>query len=318
MKKTLVALSVLAASASATAGFEIYNQDGVSVNLGGDIEVVYVKSTTKDSKAEQQIQDADVALDVRYAVNDSIQVGGFWQINDVGVDNDGDNAGDAYVAVYSDSFGSIKVGRTCSALDDAGIGSDYQFGLTTFFEDSEVYCADEIVRYDVDKGNFYGTFAVVQDVNGNESLAPSSTYFDGALGYRVADFDFVGFYGQGDVLDGADKVEQTTWSVQAKYNGIENLGLAVAYYDMIGKPLVGEKSDTDTIAFAATYTIEKTTLAAGYSTSGNNDAAVADEDYWYVNAGYSVAPNTTLYAEVGGTDKKDTDTGYAVGVKAFF
>jgi predicted porin len=321
MKKTLVALSVLAA-ASAQAGFEIYNQDGVTVQMGGDIEVVYVKDTKKGSDAEQQIQDADLDFDVRYAVNDSVQIGGFWQFTDVG-----QSEGDAYVAVYHDTFGSLKFGRTCTALDDAGIGSDYQFGLTTFFNDSEAYCTDEIVRYDIDTGNFYGTLALAQDESGNALIKDSSTYVDGKLGYRVADFDFSAFYGVGTIdqkkvdgkaVDLASEQEESLWSVQAKFNGVENLSLAVAYYDMTTDVKDGGKSSTDTIAVAATYSIEKVTFATGYSVSDSDVAGVEDFDAWYLNAGYSVAPNTTLYGEVGGNNEDNTDTAYAVGVKAFF
>ncbi|MFM2589541.1 porin [Vibrio sp. TBV020] len=314
MKKTLVALSVLAASASATAGFEIYNQDGVTVQMGGDIEVVYVKDTAKNSDFAQDIQDADLDFDVRYAVSDSTQVGAFWQFTDVGT-----SEGDAYVAVYNDSLGSLKVGRLCTALDDAGIGSDYQFGLTTFFEDSEVYCQDEIARYDYDNGSFYGTLAIAQDYNNDIALKNSDTYVDGAIGYRVADFDFTGFYGNGTIIESGVEADETLWSVQARYNGVENLGLAIAYYDFT-KDITNVSKDfeANTIALAATYTLDKVTFAAGYAMSDDNVDATKDQDDWYVNAGYGIAPNTTLYAEVGGTNEDNTDTGYAVGVKAFF
>ncbi|MCG9648733.1 porin [Vibrio brasiliensis] len=334
MKKTLVALSVLAA-ASAQAGFEIYNQDGVTVNMGGDIEVRYVKAVTKDANPAQQIHDADLDFDVRYAVSDSLQVGGFWQFTDVG-----QTEGDAYVALYGDSFGSVKVGRLCTNLDDAGIGSDYVLGITSFFEDAELYCTDEVVRWDMDKGNFYASAALAQDMNGNNSdLQDSSTFVDAKAGYRVADFDFTAFYGQGST---SSAIEATLWSAQVRYNGIENLALAAAYYDLSGKPKAGgSKTDTDTIALAATYTIDKVVLAAGYSMSDANSAIYSgtdtdgntvnqkDEDAWYVNAGYTIAPNTTIYAEVGSNDGytetatnsgvyTKNETGYAVGVKAFF
>jgi predicted porin len=318
MKKTLVALSVLAA-ASAQAGIELYNQDGVTVALGGDVEVVYVKDKAKGSEAEQQIQDADISLDVRYAINDALQFGGFWQINDVGVDKDAANDGDAYVAFYSDDYGSIKFGRTCANLDDAGIGSDFQFGLSTFFGgDDSHFCADETIRYDLDKGAFYGGFALVQDKNGDEGLNDDSTYFDGKLGYRVADFDFTAFYGAGEVGEGAAAHDEKLWSAQARYNGVENLELAAAYYNI-------DDSDVsiDTIGLAATYTIEKVVFAGGYSTS-KSDASGSDSfNAWYVNAGYKLAPNTTAYAEVGGDNGENdqgesNETGVAVGIKAYF
>lgn len=69
MKKTLVALAVLMAASSANAAIEVYNQDGVSVNLKGDIEVVYRNDVTGSSQMQQRIEDADFGFDIRYMVN---------------------------------------------------------------------------------------------------------------------------------------------------------------------------------------------------------------------------------------------------------
>ncbi|EHN70659.1 porin [Aliivibrio fischeri] len=315
MKKTLVALSVLAAG-SAQAGIELYNQNDVTVNMGGDIEVVYKQGKAEDAELTQEIQDADVSFDVRYAINDELQFGGFWQINDVAMDKDGENAGDVYVALYSDTVGSFKVGRLCTVLDDAGIGSDYQFGITTFFQGEDMYCADEVIRWDIDKENFYAAAAIAQDKNGNTGLNNDSTYFDGKIGYRVADFDFTALVGLGEVggdLPTSTKHDETLWSAQVRYNGIDNLGLAAAYYSMDN-----DTDTTNTMALAATYQLDLLALAAGYSLSSHDDDAIDDLNTWYVNAGYTVAPNTTAYVEVGGDDADKTQTGFAIGVKAAF
>ncbi|MDD9157494.1 porin [Aliivibrio sp. S4TY2] len=311
MKKTLVALSVLAASAGSAQAFEIYSQDGVTVDMGGDIEVVYKQGTSDGDEFQQEIQDADVKFDVRYAINDSLQFGGFFELQDTGT-----NEGDAYVALYSDTIGSIKVGRTCTVLDDAGIGSDYQFGIKTFFDGEDMYCVDEAVRWDIDKENFYAAAAIAQDKNGNTGLNNDSTYFDGKVGYRVADFDFTALVGLGEVggdVVGSTKHDETLWSVQAAYNGVENLGLAAAYYSMDNESVV-----TSTIALAATYQLDVVALAAGFSNSSFDVSGEDDFSTWYVNAGYPIAPNTTAYAEVGGDNADNNQTGFAIGVKAAF
>ncbi|KHT40417.1 membrane protein [Vibrio sinaloensis] len=324
MKKTLVALSVLMAATSAQA-IELYNQDGATVNMGGDIEVRYKKDKADGSEFKQEIDDSDLNFDIRYAVNDSLSVGGYWEINDLST-KDG-KGGDAYVSFISADYGTVKVGKTCTQLDDSGIGSDFAFGISSFINDSEVFCSDEIVRYDLDKGNFYGGFALAQDKNGNTNLNDDSTYFDGKIGYRVADFDFTGFYGSGEVdkTVGATttKVDEKAWSLQAKFSGVENLELAAAFYN-----LDVEGETVDTIAVAATYALETVELAAGFSNSKVKDAD--DFNAWYVNAAYPLAPNTKVYAEVGGdngetnvgTDAapefKDTEVGMVVGIKASF
>lgn len=312
MKKTLLALSVLAAG-SAQAGIELYNQDGVTVNMGGDIEVVYLQTTEKDNDFQQEIQDADLNFDVRYAINDDLQFGGYWEFTDVGT-----SEGDAYVALYSQSVGSIKVGRTCTVLDDAGIGSDYQFGITTFFSGADMYCSDEVIRWDIDKGDFYASAAMAQDKNNSTPLAVDSTFFDGRIGYRVADFDFTAFVGFGDVDEDTNgntipEHSETTYSLQARYSGVENLGLAAALYSMDN-----DMATTNTLALAATYQLDLVELAAGLSSSSTDEDGVDDVNAWYVNAGYPLAPNTTAYVEVGGNDEDESQTGFAVGVKAEF
>ncbi|POF51169.1 porin, partial [Vibrio vulnificus] len=156
MKKTLVALAVMAFAGSANAGFELYKKDAVSVTMGGDIEVRYVKDKAKDSEMKQQIHDADVSFDVRYAVNDEVQFGGFWEFQDTGSTN-----GDAYVAAYAGAH-TFKVGRLCSVLDDAGIGSDYVFGLDAFFNGTDQFCGEETMRYDFDSADFYASAAIRQ------------------------------------------------------------------------------------------------------------------------------------------------------------
>ncbi|MEH0666263.1 porin [Vibrio scophthalmi] len=354
MKKTLVALAVLAAG-SAQAGIEVYNQDGVTVNLKGDIEVVYVKDTAKDSEFTQEIQDADFGFDVRYAVNDEVSFGGYWEFDGATGDvtkgkSSSADVGDAYVALYTKSYGSIKFGRTCGALDDAGIASDYQFGVTSFFSNDSSFCGDEMVRYDFDNGAFYATLSLAQDEKNVDRMGADGSYFDGKLGYRVADFDFTAYFAQADLgaqsassewrkytaeeladgkvtsvtgeygivsIDGKAQTDESLYGLEARFSGVENLNLGVAYYAVSVDPAGASKVDSNVIALGVDYTIESVTLAAGYSTI-DSDTKTAEYDSWFVNAGYGFAPNTTAYVEVGGNDKDNSETGVAVGVKASF
>ncbi|UPQ87033.1 porin [Vibrio sinaloensis] len=356
MKKTLVALSVLAA-ASAQAGIEVYNQDGVTVNLKGDIEVVYKKGTAKDSEFTQEIQDADFGFDVRYAMNDEVSFGGYWEFDgassDVTAGKDSyAKVGDAYVAFYTNSYGSIKFGRTCGALDDAGVGSDYQFGITSFFNNDSSFCADEMVRYDFDNGSFYATVALAQDEKNVDRMGKDGHYVDGKLGYRVAGFDFTAYYAQADLsakaastefrlitaddvtkgldVDGVGagnygkatisakpQTDEKLMALEARYSGVENLGLGLGYYTVEVKPAAGTKVDADVIALGVDYTVSGVKLAAGYDIVDVDGAAKKTKN-WFLNAGYGIAPSTTAYVEVGGNNKDNSETGVAVGVKASF
>ncbi|MBD1565473.1 porin [Vibrio sp. SA48] len=333
MKKTLLALAVMAAAGSAQAGIEVYNNEGVTVNLKGDIEVVYVQAIAENSEFKQEIQDADFGFDVRYAINDDLQFGGYWEFDGASSDvtkgtSKTANVGDAYVALYSQSMGSIKVGRTCGALDDAGVGSDYQFGADSFFSNGSSFCSDEMIRYDLDKGMFYGTIAYAQDKNENLkaevngvkdvlAIGKDGSYIDAKLGLRVADFDFTVSYGDADAA--AIKADESLLALEARYAGIENTNLAVAYYTIDGDMAnPGTDVKRDNIYLTADYTFEKWLFAVGYNMASTDVVNSKDVDTWFVNAGYALAPNTTAYVEVGGNDADNTDTGVALGVKASF
>jgi predicted porin len=337
MKKTLVALSVIMAATSAQA-IELYNQDGASVTMGGDIEVRYKKDTAKDSEFMQEIDDSDLNFDIRYAINDNFSVGGYWELNDLAT-KDG-SGGDAYVSFISADMGTLKVGKTATQLDDAGIGSDYLFGVQSFIESAD-FSGKEVVRYDLDKGQFYFGLAVMQDKHNEQSIGEDGSMVDFKVGTRVADFDLSAFYGmaklRGTTTKDTETVgaggavsttrvttvhneDQSIAALQASFGGIENLNLEAGYYrtDFEDKNAGGSDSDTSTFAFAADYTMGDVTFAGGVSSTDYSEKAAEDHTDWFVNAGYSLAPNTTVYAEVGGNDKKESETGFGVGIKSSF
>ncbi len=329
MKKTLVALSILAAATSAQA-IELYNQDGVTVDIHGDIEVTYQNSFT-DSSMSQQIEDADFGFDVRYALNDDLQFGGYWAFDGSESNNaEVTRSGDVYVALYSKTYGSIKFGRLCTAVDDlGGITTDYQFDVNKLYTAgaNDVTCADEAIRYDYDNGSFYTTLGFIQDKLGHNDLITVQedgtvvnvdgrdlNYYDGRFGYRVAGLDLSAFFAS---LNFEDKSagDEKVYGMEADYSGIENVRLGLGYYAT--KKDHDNNADTDVVTLGADYYLGKWTFATAYSFASHDDSA-KDVNSWFVNTGYNLAPNTTVYAEVAGNDETDSNTAVAIGVKASF
>lgn len=325
MKKTLLALSVLLASTAANAGIEVYNKDGATVNIGGDLEVVFKKDVKKDAKTEQQIQDADIKFDIRYAVNEEVSVGGYWEFQgDQNKTTDGGSAimGDVYFAVYTANMGTLKVGDTCTFGDDLGVGSDYQFGLSEAIDSSSAFCGDEVVKYNIDKGAFYGGIAyrdnqkdtnvTGQDLNGEVPLTNidgrTSAMMDLNVGFRAAGFDVLAYYG--DVSSSDDQII----AVEVRY-GLDALDLEVGYYTTEGAT---SSDGGDTIALGAEYTMGMWSFAVGAADQDFNNNATEDYTQYFANVDYAVAPGTKLYAELGSNDKNDSETGYAAGVKVEF
>ncbi|GLQ71697.1 porin [Vibrio penaeicida] len=320
MKKTLVALAVMAVAGSANASIELYNKDGVTANLKGDIEVRYKKGFAKDgakhSDAEltQEVDDADFAFDLRYAVNDDLQVGGFFEVQDTG-----SKTGDAYIGFYSASMGDIVFGRTATILDDLGIGSDYLFGVTSKVDNFD-FSGDEVVKYTLDKGQFYGGIAFLQNKSADhEKLKDAdSSHVDAKLGARFGDLDVQGFFGKTKgVKTGGDL---TILALEGAYT-IDALKLEASFSQ--GKlDESGSTVKTNIVGAAATYTMDAWTFGAGLSNSkADTDGADAVNNS-FINAGYALTSNVTAYAEVGFTTAKDTEdkngTGYGFGVKASF
>jgi len=324
MKKTLVALAVMVAAGSANAAIELYNKDGVTVNMKGDIEVRYKKAIGDNDTNElkQEIDDADFGFDTRYAMDDATQVGFYYEFS--GADNaklgqtGTFKVGNVYVGFYNDQFGSLKVGKLDTQLDDAGIGSDHLFGVNTFVDEIG-FGGHEGMRYDYDNGALYLGLGVLQDKAGTGSFGTDGNHIDFKLGYRVADFNLTAFLGQskvdGNDKDGNAKAEETakTGAFEATYSGIQNVNLQAAYY-MVKK----EEADTDgsSIALAGDYTMNKWKFATGVSFTDTH--ANEDVTQWFLNAGYTIAPSTTAYVEIGDNNEDGKDLGYGVGIKAVF
>ncbi|WP_070963020.1 porin [Vibrio sonorensis] len=331
MKKTLVALAVMVAAGSAQA-IELYNQDGVSVDLSGDVEVRYIKKTDENANTTQQIDDADFGFDTRYQINDEYQIGAFFEFS--GDNNDratgNSSVGNVYVALYTQTYGDLKVGKLDTIIDDAGVGSDFAFGVKSFFDDAPTG-GEEAVRYDYDNGAFYLGLGLIQDKYNTDDkrIGKDGNYLDAKVGYRINDLDLTAYYATAD-LRGKKKndagtqdvlnTDATIFAFEAVYAGIENLNLELGYYSTDEEHLgtVVTREETDTVALAADYTWNEITFAAGYSTTDFEASDAKDANHWFGNVAYSVAPNTKLYAEVGGNNADKSETGYAVGIQAKF
>ena len=326
MKKTLLALAVLAAAGSANA-IEVYNQDGVTVDFKGDFEFRYVKDIAKDDNLKLNVSDADLGFDTRYAVNDQFSIGGYVSYeadngNVINGSDDGDKTGvkggNAYVGFYTADFGSLKFGKLDIQLDDMGIGSDELFGMDTYFSDLEAG-GNEAVRYDLDKGMYYIGLGYIQNAHGTNGDISRDHNWDVRGGVRVADFDFTAYYGESANATDASTDTNQLYAFEVRFAGIENVNLELGYYgDSYADQTDADKSDADTFALAADYTMNSWKFAAGYATTDYDKAGFEDLNQWFANVGYKLAPNTNVYVEIGDNDAEDSELGYGIGIEASF
>lgn len=302
MKKTLIAAVVMAATGSASA-IELYNQDDVTVFFGGSIEVFYANGFD-DADFTQQLGDADFSFDTRYQVNSELAIGGFWEYDGLA-----DAAlGDAYIGLYSNNYGSVVFGKTATILDDMGVGSDYQFGINSAF-DAFDFDGTEVVRYNLDTGSIYGGIGLMQNHDGSKD----GSVIDGKIGFRTNGFDLVAFAGQQNPTVGDDK--SNVYAFEGRYT-LNDISLELGYYS-VGKDNSDEGGNT--IAAAADYNLDAWTFATGFANVNPEDSATSSFTEGFVNAGYAIAPFTTVYAEIGFTNADVADSvAYAVGISAEF
>ncbi|RBW47084.1 porin [Psychromonas sp. B3M02] len=316
MKKTILATmltSLFAATAAHSA--TVYEADGVTLDVFGDIEVQAAKGTGDDDPKMINLDDADFGIQAGYALTEDLSAVGKISVTgeDEDIDEvDGDvtttpevNLDEAFVGLSSAQWGTLTVGQQYMISDDIGIGNDYAFGIANSYAGG-YYDGRQVLKYSLDKGNYY--FGLSYLLN-TDSPSDNVESIDAKLGVRLDALDLTAYLGKTDVADQSS----TTVILEARYT-IDNLALEAA----VGSA-DGYSSDEDNTSFgvAAAYTVDKVTYSGGYSIF-DQDGADDKVNNYFVNAAYAFNSNVTVYAELGGDDTDDSELGYAAGMAVTF
>ena len=306
MKKTILATmltSLFAATAAHSA--TVYDANGTTFEVYGDVEVQARKGTAKtgeDSHKKINLDDADFGFKAGYDIGHGVTA-----IGVVEVDGDNDDNGvtmdDAYVGLSSAQWGTLTVGQQVTIADDQGIGNDYEFGISN---SSQSYTeGKQVVKYTLDKGNYYGGISYLV----NETvLSDDVDSLDAKLGARFGGLDLTVYYGNAD--QGA--YDSETVVLEARY-AFEDLELAAS---ASSTDKYSATTDATSFGLAAVYTVDKMAYSAAWS--------LVDEDtqdkvnQYFVNAAYSFNSNVTAYVELAGNDLDDSEIGYAAGMAVTF
>ncbi|MDY5903842.1 MAG: porin, partial [Succinivibrio sp.] len=172
MKKSLLALAVLAVATSATAA-TVYDKDGTSLKVGGRVQAVAFNGNF--GKAGRD--DASLKNSARFnvagttKVNDAVSVFAFseWDASDGNNENSDSNFStrDQYVGADFGVFGKVQAGKSLNAIYDVQSATDV-------FE--EVGSAQ--VQGDTNADRRSGTFRYIYDNNGLYASASFQTAQD--------------------------------------------------------------------------------------------------------------------------------------------
>ncbi|KLV09353.1 porin [Photobacterium aquae] len=331
MKKTLLALSVLAAG-SAQAGINLYDANGVTVDLSGAAEVQYLQPIQAEgdkSDAGLHLDDGDLQLNTTIAITDGLNavagIGFAFEKRDVENDK-------LFVGLGGD-FGTMTFGRQLYISDDMGIGKDYELGFSQVdFVQTE---GNEAIKYVFDNGQFY--FGLTHDLDANadgladrnnatDFLGGDGTVTDARLGARFGDFDVRGYYYTADNIN-KSATDVDGFNLEAEYvMGAFAFAASYGNIEYTSSANSANKSDADVFEINGSYTLGKNTFALGYnradvSVDGSGEYLEnGTTDNVYANVTHQLHSNVKVYGELGWADQDgaDLDLGYLVGMEVKF
>ena len=311
MKKTILATmltSLFAATAAHSA--TVYDANGTTFEVYGDVEVQAKKGTANNSDKIINIDDADFGFKAGYDIGHGVTAIGVVEMD--GEDNGPITLDDAYVGLSSAKWGTLTAGQQLTISDDIGIGNDYEFGIDT--SHNSITEGKQVVKYTLDKGNYYAGISYLVNT---DTVADKLDSLDAKLGARLGDLDLTVYYTNSDTEDSASNAfESETVLLEARY-AFEDLELAASVASTDNDSTVAAlDADATSFGLAAVYTVDKMAYSAAWSLVDTDGAS--DVNKYFVNAAYSFNSNVKAYLELAGDDTNNSEIGYAAGMAVTF
>ncbi|ASA56895.1 porin [Vibrio gazogenes] len=321
MKKTLIALAVLAAGSASAA--EIYNQDGVAVTVSGAGEVQLYQAYEKDGtdvSTKLRLDDMQLnthgTIEVAEGLNAIVGLDFTFEDNDNAkgeVKTDGSYVGFAYA-----DYGTITYGRQYLITDDSGIGADFEVGKKQYGQEETV--GKDVIKYVYDNGTFY--FGLSHDLDESEGATVDATSTDGRIGFRHEGLDARLYIYSGDdvKLNSTTTGDEDSFNLEVTYE-MDAFNFAASYGQVEQDDQAGKEfADLDIIELVGSYTMDKTTFSLGY-VHNDDDTSNVDGDNIYGVVVYKMNANVRTYAEIGFYDDNsntDYDPAYTLGMEVKF
>ncbi|KJY90580.1 porin [Vibrio neptunius] len=324
MKKTLVALSVLAAAANVNAA-EIYSTDASKVSLKGEVDA-FVTTTDINNGTTTTETDPNVSVygkivvDAEHKVSDTLTSFTSFEIeNKVYKNADADSKAyfdDLYIGVKTDTWGIAvgEVGDLAESLDAIEKGDITNEG--NFFGSAGGHRAESDGNGIVFKSELTEGLVFVADLNTEINDKIDNTY-GVSLDWAINDMFSVG----ASYLSGeqAENIDYSVGGISASAE-VSGFYFAATVAEFEGVNSWGLFDDTtdyfDGTAYgvAASYTINKTRLYTTYDVmdldekqvagSGNVDAK-GDMTNLVVGVDYALLDNVTIFGEYEAADTSD-------------
>ena len=337
MKKTLLALAVLAAAGSVNAA-EIVKNDSGSVNFYGQIrEAMTYSHSNAESKTAADAGSSRAGINASWKLTDDLNLIGKAEFGIVSSMKGRQN----WIGISSDDYGSLYVGRTALLADDV-YGAEYSwyYGIADkalYDTDlaNDYYWQDNAINYDFIKDNYF--VRAQYNLAEKDSAAKQASIF---VGSSMGDLSFhsgiVYFEDNSTTTKTVPANEDAGTGVLSQTktkNDTESLSseLTVEYkldaltvgatYAHINRTEGNTDKDTNGYNLGVMYKLsDATTAYGGYQYVEAQDESNADIQNSYVGVSYRPVTWALTYVEYGynDTESKDAVNALAVGARVYW
>jgi predicted porin len=316
----LIAISMVAVSAQAAT---IFQKDGFTYNLNGDLQIQLRQDVGGDDQdLDVDYDDLEIKNSVSYELANGLTAFGQldFSFNDKANDSDKDSGAleEAYVGLGYQNY-SILMGKSDNAVDGFGVSAALEtYSSDDLFDFAGKTGSDDMimVKADFDMVNVIASYEVEGDNQENEST------YEILATANVAGID-LGFAYQNLTEDVAyETYEGTAFSSD---DDTSIYGFSIAYdaeviwvgADYSIADFDGDKINQWNIA-ASIPVSEATSVAAGYTKTDMDDIDEDDVAAYYFNVQHMLHKNVKIFAEIGDTDEDGADMGYLAGMQVKF
>ncbi|WP_325892072.1 porin [Grimontia sp. NTOU-MAR1] len=341
MKKTILAMAVPALlAAGAVNAATVYDQDGVTVSIGGAAEVQIIQGyefDKEDVDLDVRLDDGELNFGIDVAVNDSLTALGYFDF-----ENEGGSVNNTELwAGFKGDFGQLTAGRMYTLWDSANINEDIELGLKGV-NGSLPASGNDVIKYEYEGDAFWFGVAhnlkqsgaeeeTFKDVGGTlvrDVKVTEASHTDAGVGASFAGVDLSAYFVTGEKTDTnngtkGNKIETDAFQVSAVYN-VEAFTVGASYTDFEEKNggVQNKAHSGHYVELLAGYGVGDFQYYLGYNFGENDDKS--DGSNIYANATYKMHSNVKTYVELGWAEtkeenaKSDDATGFLVGMEVKF
>jgi len=314
MKKLLLAAAVSSFAAGSASAATIYEKEGFTYKLNGDLQVQLRQDPGADQNAEIEFDDLELKNYVSYDVGNDMKAFGRvdFGFKDAAEDKqDGSSLEEAYVGLQY-GVTSFSFGKQNFASDEFGVEEIYEDLVGEDQFDNVATDGDDTLRVDVELERVYIVASYEMDAEGEDSA--NGEYFDLFASTNIAGLTLAAAYQNATPSIGAEDFD--TYGVSASYD-FEIATLAADYSVTDETSTTAEQT---LLNVATTFDVASTTGVAIGMQNYELDDGSDDVTGWYANVTYKfpAAKNVSVFAELSDTDEDESDMGYLAGMRVKF